>query len=164
VKQAMRFLGAALVATVVVGVLMVSVLWGFGLFERPERGIEAHPVELLSRSDRLDVAALVGADRRQLPRPPPERPVEPLVIPPREVSGFVQLEVEVDEDGRVLRADVVNALPGGVYEEQALRQVRQRRYPPRPGTHVYTEVVPFRLAPGEAPGDDAALSPPAPRD
>ena len=99
----------------------------------------------------------MGAPQRPLPARPVDRPVEPLVVPRREVSGFVQIEVEVDPDGRVQRAEVVNALPAGVYEEQALRQVRQRRYPPRDGGGSYVEVVPFKIAADElppgAPGD-----------
>lgn len=151
-NRPLRFLVSAAIASAVVLALMVSALWAFGLFDRGEEAvIYAHPVGVLSQSDRVDVAELVGAPQRPLPARPVERPVEPLVVPRREVSGFVQIEVEVDADGRVQRAEVVNALPVGVYEEQALRQVRQRRYPPRDGGGSYVEVVPFRVAADEVP-------------
>ena len=145
-NRPLRFVLSAAIAALVVLALMVSALWAFGLFDRGEEVIYAHPVEVYSRSDRVDVAELVGAPTRALPAEPVTRPVEPLVVPRREVSGFVQVEVQVDAEGRVQRAEVVNALPAGVYEEQALRQVRQRRYPPREGGGSYVEVVPFRVA------------------
>ncbi len=150
-NRPLRFLVSAALASAVVLTLMVAALWAFGLFDGGEEIIYAHPVEVLSQSDRVDVAELVGTPQRQLPARPVARPVEPLVVPRREVSGFVQIEVDVDEDGRVQRAEVVNALPAGVYEEQALRQVRQRRYPPRDGGGRYVEVVPFKVAADEVP-------------
>jgi hypothetical protein len=151
----LRLLASAAIATVIVLALMVSVLWAFGLFEREaEEVVYVHPVDMLSQSDRVDVAELVGGRERQLPRRPPPRAIEPMEVPPREVAGFVQLEVEVDAHGRVQRADVVNALPAGVYEQQAVRQVRQRRYPPSEGGATYVEVVPFRVAVDEVPLQD----------
>lgn len=146
----LQFLGFAAAATVVVLVLMVGALWGFGLFDQPEDELDAHPVELLSQSDRVDLGALLRPEVPQAPAPPPT-PIEPLEIPARQVSGFVQIEVETDAEGRITRAEVVNALPAGIYEEQALRQVRQRRYPPRAGGGSYVEVVPFRVSPDEVP-------------
>lgn len=151
----LRMLASAAIATVIVLALMVSVLWAFGLFKpEAEEVFYAHPVDVLSQTDRIDVAELVGGRERQLPRRPPEREIEPMEVPPREVAGFVQLEVEVDADGRVQRADVVNALPAGVFEQQAVRQVRQRRYPPREGGATYVEVVPFRVAAEDVPPQD----------
>ena len=158
-NRPLQFAGFAAAATVVVLALMTAVLWGFGLLDQPADELEAHPVELLSQSDRVDIGQLVGADRPRPPDPPP-RAVEPLEIPARQVSGFVQVEVETDAQGRVTRAAVVNALPAGVYEEQALRQVQQRRYPPREGGGSYVEVVPFRVSPDAVPQQDG-LSPQA---
>ena len=57
-----------------------------------------------------------------------ERPA--YTVPPREVKGFVQVEVKLDAQGRVVEAKVVGAIPPGVYERQALEQVRARRYAP----------------------------------
>jgi len=51
-------------------------------------------------------------------------------VPPREVKGFVQVEVKLDAEGKVIEAKVVGAIPPGVYESQALAQVRARRYAP----------------------------------
>ena len=150
-NRPLLFLASAAIASVVVLALLVAALWAFGLFEKPEEVVYAHPVEVLSRSDRVDVAELIGADQRQLPRRPTPQPVEPLEIPRRQVTGFVQLEVSVDADGRVQSATVVNALPAGVYEEQALRQVQGRRYPPREGGGSYVEIVPFRVPADEVP-------------
>ena len=70
--KAARFVVSAGIATVVVVALMTGVLWGFGLLERPEEGIEAHRVEILSESSRIDVAELIeGPGRRRLPELPP---------------------------------------------------------------------------------------------
>ncbi|NGP52776.1 hypothetical protein [Thioalkalivibrio sp. XN8] len=149
-NRPLQFLGFAGAATMVVLALMVGVLWGFGLLDQPEDELETHPVELLSRTDRVDLGALLSRERPD-PTPPPPPTVEPLEIPARQVSGFVQLEVETDAEGRVVRAEVVNALPAGVYEARALRQVEQRRYPPREGGGSYVEVVPFRVSPDEVP-------------
>lgn len=149
-NRPLQFLGFAGTATVVVLALMVAVLWGFGLLDQPGDELETHPVELLSQTDRVDLGALLSRERPD-PTPPPPPPVEPLEIPERQVSGFVQLEVETDAEGRVVRAEVVNALPAGVYEDQALRQVQQRRYPPREGGGSYVEVVPFRVSPDDIP-------------
>lgn len=148
----LRFLFSALIASVVVLALLVASLAAFGLFDRPEETLYVHPVEILSQSDRVDVAELIGADdARGLPERRVVPPIEPLEVPRREVSGFVQIEVEVDAEGRVREAAVVNALPSGVYEDQALRQVRQRRYPARPGGGTYVEVVPFQVDPDAIP-------------
>lgn len=149
-NRPLQFLGFAGAATVVVLALMVAVLWGFGLLDQPEDELEAHPVEVLSQTDRVDLGALLSPER-PAPTPPPPPPVEPLEIPERQVSGFVQVEVETDAEGRVVRAEVVNALPAGVYEAQALRQLQQRRYPPREGGERYIEVVPFRVSPDQVP-------------
>lgn len=80
---------------------------------------------------------------------PPPKPRA--VTPPREVRGFVQLEVTLDERGRVVDARVVGAMPPGRYEAQALADVRARSYPPImldgkavPGR--FSEVVNFQVA------------------
>lgn len=160
-NRPLQFLGFAVVATVVVVALMVSVMWGFGLFAQPEDELEAHPVELLSQTDRVDLGALLRPEPTRTPEPPPPA-VQPLEIPPRQVSGFVQVEVETDAEGRITRAEVVNALPAGVYEAQALEQVRQRRYPPRAGGANYIEVVPFRVSPDALPPQQELSAPARP--
>jgi TonB family protein len=148
-SKPLRFLGSAAIAAVVVFVLMVAVLWGFGLVDLPEDNpILAHPVDALS--DSIDVAELVG-EPRQLP-PPPREPPPAFELPRRQVSGFVQVEVSVGPDGRVREAQVVNAVPEGLYEEQALEIVRARRYVPPPDGRTIDEVVPFSVP---APQEEA---------
>ncbi len=89
-----------------------------------------------------------NAAQRVAAEPPPKPRV---VAPPREVRGFVQLEVTLDERGRVVDARVVGAVPAGRYEKQALADVRARSYPPImvggkavPGK--FAEVVNFQVA------------------
>ncbi len=154
----MRFAVSAALATVVVVVLMSAVLWGFGLLERPDPdAVEAHPVEILSSSARVDVAELIdGPGRRELPELPPLAEIPALEIPPREAQGFVQVEFQVDDAGRVQSAEVVNAVPAGVYEEQALEAVRSRRWAPDPRGGRLTEVVRFSLPTEAGDADQAA--------
>ena len=153
-RRALRFLVAGSLATVIVAVLMASVLWGFGLLERPQDGIEAHPVDVLSSSARIDVGELIdGPSRPELPELPPMEEIPPLEIPTRRPEGFVQVEFQVDESGRVQSARVVNALPAGVYEDEALEQVRSRRWVPDPRGGTLTEVVRFSV-PESTAGDD----------
>jgi TonB family protein len=83
----------------------------------------------------------------------PTKPVEP-ALPPRDVKGFVQIEVKLDEQGKVIEAKVVGAIPPGLYETQALAQVRARQYAPitvggRAVPGKVTEVIDFSVpAPG----------------
>ena len=130
------------------------------LFDPPQR-IEDAIYERLTR----DVAVVdLGADpalrqayeeslhpqaaTRVAAEPPPK---PRMALPPREVRGFVQLEVTLDERGRVVDARVVGAVPPGRYEAQALADVRARSYPPImvdgkavPGK--FAEVVNFQVA------------------
>ena len=111
-----------------VSVLLVVSLWAFGAFDRDD-GHHAVDVHILSSSERLDLAEQLGEGRgRGRPSLPPLADIPPLVIPKRAESGFVQVEVVVDADGRVIEAEVVRAVPSGVYEEQALAVVRARSY------------------------------------
>lgn len=142
-RKLLRFAGASGVAAVVVFLLMVGVLWAFGLLDRDDEDVVlAHPVRLLSTTDRVDVAELLEPRRRA---PPPPEPAPSFELPAREVSGFVQLAVEVNEEGRVERAEVVNAVPSGIFEEEALRIVRQRRYAVPPDGRAVDEIVPFTV-------------------
>jgi TonB family protein len=86
---------------------------------------------------------------------PQPRSEPPYAVPPREVRGFVQVEVRLDERGQVIEAKVVGAIPPGVYERQALAQVRARRYAPitvegRAVPGKVTEVIDFTV-PAAAP-------------
>jgi TonB family protein len=88
------------------------------------------------------------------PEPETKRTRSAYQLPPRVTKGFVQVEVEVDATGRVTAARVLGAVPAGVYEQQALDQVRARRFVPptaegKPVAGKLTEVIPFQV---EAPG------------
>jgi TonB family protein len=81
---------------------------------------------------------------------PTKRPEPPFAVPPRDVKGFVQVEVKLDEHGKVVEAKVVGAIPPGLYERQALDQVRARRYAPitiegRAVPGKVTEVIDFTV-------------------
>ncbi len=144
-----RILGSFLAAIVVVLVLMTGGLKIYGLFDGPEEdGLVVHPVELLDAFRRSELAAELGEDR-----PPPDpAAVQRLELPglsaSRQRRGFVELEVVVGEDGSVDRVKVLNAFPGGVYEQQAIEEVSRRQFEPAaPGSAAETriEVVEFNV-------------------
>ncbi len=133
--------------------LVVAVqLWGG--FERAtgdeEIAVDAHPLDLLIGYDSLDVAELLGEPRRRLPEleapPPMLEPTAPAAASGRERRGFVQVEVEVDASGRPVDARVLQAAPAGVYEDDALAEVLDQRYPAgEPGTRI--RIVDFTVRP-----------------
>jgi len=146
-----RFLGSGILATIVVLVMLIGGLWLFGIFDTKERRPETHRVDVLTPSERLDLAEMLGEGRRRLPAPP--RPVEPLTVevPSREVRGIVELEFSVAPDGSVSDVEVIRATPGGYYEEQARELLMERKYPPehqdgRPVTSRRSEVVSFSVS------------------
>lgn len=118
---------------------------------RDEERIVHHPVDLLTGVERVELGELLGEDwdpdRRRLP----ERiEAPPTVLPPRSVSGFVQLEFEVDSEGRVGDVDIVGATPQGYFEEQARAIVESRSYAPalengRPVASRRSELVDFTV-------------------
>lgn len=136
-------------ATVVVFLLMTTGLWIYGLFDEPEEdGLVVHPVSLLDDFRRQELARQLGEDR------PPPMPVaaDRLELPGMETDiagrGFVELEVLVSGDGSVTNVRVIDSFPQGIYEEQAIEEVRQRRFePPPPGADTVTrvEVVEFSV-------------------
>lgn len=142
----LRFATSAALACVVVAALMVASLWAFGIFDR-EEGHRAVDISLLSVSERVDLAELLG-ERSPDERPtlPPLEEIEPLEIPRRSESGFVQVEFSVDDAGNVTDAQVVRAMPTGLFEDQALEIVRSRRYQPGGETRM-TEIVDFSVEP-----------------
>ena len=119
---------------------------------RDEERIVHHPVDLLTGVERVEVGELLGEDwdpdRRRLPQ---RIEAPPTVLPPRSVSGFVQLEFEVDSNGRVGDVDIVGATPQGYFEEQARAIVESRTYAPtlengRPVASRRSELVDFTVA------------------
>jgi TonB family protein len=109
---------------------------------------------LLSTSDRVDVAELLEPRRRP---PPPPAPATAFELPDRQVSGFVQLAVRVDNEGRVESAEVLNAVPAGVFEDEALRIVRQRRYAVPPDGRAVDDIVRFTV-PADGVAQEEATS------
>jgi hypothetical protein len=131
----------ARIAAIVIGVtvmLFATIAVVMRLFDPPQRIEDAVYEHLTGDVGVVDLSA--DAELRQAyeesirptekPRVAPEPPPKPPPLPPREVRGFVQLEVSLDAEGRVVGARVVGAMPPGRYEEQALADVRMRRYPP----------------------------------
>jgi TonB family protein len=140
------------VACVIVFLLLVGSLYMFGAYDK-EDGPRSQRVELLSESARLDLAELFGETRKpERPRLPELADIPPLALPKRPQSGFVQIEVVVDGQGRVAEAEVVGATHEGVFEEQALAIVKARRYQPRPevGVDRRVEIVDYTIAEDEA--------------
>jgi len=140
----LRWFGSLVLGTAIVYVLSLAGLYAFGWFdERTSVEPRTHVVELLSSIDRVRLKDELGLDKRRArPAPPAPKPV----MLPRQVSGFVQIEVEVGSLGEVLDARVVGAVPEGYYEEQALEVVRGRQYEPSPlGSYRQAEVVPFNI-------------------
>lgn len=162
-----RFLVSFLVACSVVGLMLLVAVELWGGFDRAmgpdEPPLEAQPLDLLVGYDSLDVAELFGEPRYQLPElEPPPPPLEPPTVPDeRTVQGFVQLEVDVDGQGRVLDARVLDAVPAGVYEAEALDEVRSQRFPAgQPGTRIRVVDFAVERLPGRQSGT-GRLSPPA---
>ena len=84
----------------------------------------------------------------------PQNPVPACRMPPDypksafhdSISGTVSLTIDIDKEGRVSRAEVVNvSVPGYGFEENALKAVRHWRYPPYQGARNNVKVdVNFR--------------------
>lgn len=143
-RVAFRWIVSLAVGAAIVYVLALAGLYAFGWFdEQASDRRQTHPIELLSSFDRARLKDELGLDqRRARPAPAPPKPV----MVPRQISGFVQLEVLVGPDGDVLDAEVLGAVPAGYFEENALEMVRKQRYEPSPlGSYRQTEVVPFSV-------------------
>lgn len=75
--------------------------------------------------------------------------VEP-VYPPEarssKVEGWVELGMQVDEDGNVTHAEVLSSRPAGVFDDAAMAAVMQWRYC-RPGdvAQPYPDRIPVRF-------------------
>lgn len=152
VRTAIRWVGSFVLGMGIVYSLALGGLYAFGWFdEKTSSNRRTHVVELLSKVDRVRLKDELGLDqRRARPAPPAPKPV----VLPRQVSGFVQLELEIGPKGEVLDARILGAVPQGYYEEQALETVRARRYEPAPiGSYRQSEVVPFNITVEPPPGE-----------
>lgn len=141
-----RFVGSFCLALLVVGVLLAMGVQVHTALEPELESLTFHDVELLSTIERAHYAAELGESRtRAAPKLPPLGDI-PAVAIQREAQGFVQLEVIVDADGVVSDIRVLGATPAGVYEQQAIDQVRQRRYAPNAaGSERILEIVEFKV-------------------
>ena len=152
---ALRYGISIAIASVIVFLLLVGSLYMFGAYDKRE-GPRSQRVELMSESERLDLAELFGeAPAPRRPQLPELKDIPPLELPSRPRSGFVQVEIVVDGQGRVAQAEVVGSTHEGVYEDQALAIVRARRYEPRPdgGADRRIEIVDYTIAEEEAGTD-----------
>ncbi|HWP95130.1 MAG TPA: energy transducer TonB [Gammaproteobacteria bacterium] len=159
-RTVLRFAGSALIAMLIVFFVTAVILHFFRDEEDPAalwaqdvlEGVEV----ITSRSDPRLVEAL-RASGVELEKPRREPP--PPALPPRMISGFVQLEFTVNADGTVGDVRVVGAVPGGYYERQAVEQVKARRYTPQftaegPVARRETAVIEFTVPAQD--GDPAA--------
>ncbi|MFK8052269.1 MAG: energy transducer TonB [Woeseiaceae bacterium] len=125
-----RLLGAFAGACVVVALLTVIsaslIRWWDDRERSNDPARNAQPVALAGYSS-LDLAEILGEPRYQLPEAPVAPPPPPLSA--RQISGFVIVEVVVDEQGRATSAKVVTATPSGLYEDQAVRDALDGIYP-----------------------------------
>ena len=147
-----RFLMSALAGTVVASGLLMTGLWLWGAFEPVADGPTAHRVDLVSESQRSDLAELFDEGQDGLlPRRatlPSMDEIPALELPARQARGFVQVEYVIDANGRVTGERVVQTTHPGVYEEQALERVRARRFSPPPDgarPQRMTEIVDFQV-------------------
>ena len=139
-----RFAGSVGLACIVVFWLLVGGLWAFGAFEPEERGPKAYPLELIQISDRVDVSRWFETPEAP-PRVglPPLEEIEPVTLPERVSTGFVQVAFSVDAEGLVTDARVLNSTHGGYYEPEALEAVRGKAHAPGNPGEVRMEIVPF---------------------
>ena len=166
-RRAVRLLGFGVIAVAIAfGVIALAMY----LFDPPQAIEEAVYDRLVDDVQVVDLQAdpalrkavddsIAGRAPVAEVESPTERPEPAYAVPPRDVKGFVQVEVRLDEHGKVVEAKVVGAIPPGVYERQALEQVRARRYAPitiegRAVPGKVTEVIDFTVpAPAAREGD-----------
>jgi TonB family protein len=79
------------------------------------------------------------------------KPTYPRNAAARKIGGVVNLEVTVAPDGRVAKLSVVNSKPAGVFDDAAMRAVKQWRFKPRivngqPVEQTGTQTLEFKMA------------------
>ena len=150
-RTSLRFLGSLALALCVVLAMLWFALELTGFTDRAQRRpLEAHEVGLLSDVQRERLGSLLG-EGRVAPGPVPraEGGIAP-IDPAREQRGVVRLDVAVDSSGRVADVRVIDAEPAGIYESQAIAEIRARRYEPEvidgravPSRHL--EIIDFTI-------------------
>ena len=143
----MRWVFSIFSAIVVTFLLTMFGVKSFNTYERHRDGRKTHPLEILSSSDRIDIAHLLGEDTgRKRPQLPKLEELPRLQVPERVSSGFVQLEISVAADGRVSDAVVVGATAPEEQIERVRAEVLGQRFDPtlvdgHPIPSVRTEIV-----------------------
>jgi TonB family protein len=142
----LRFLGSFGVALLVVAVMLATGVRVHNALEPEQETLKFHDVELLTAIERVRFADELGESRtRVAPKLPPLKEIPPVEIQ-RQAQGFVQLEVVIDHAGKVSDVRVLGATPAGIYEDNAIEQVRGKRYPPSAtGNDRIVEIVEFKV-------------------
>lgn len=121
----MRFVVSFVLGCTVVFLMLLTGLALFGVFEEDDPPpLLAYPVDPLTTAERRALKEVFGEEINQPSRPRPAPNMS------RDITGFVQLEVLVADDGTVAGAKVLGATPAGVYEDQALQDILKRRFLP----------------------------------
>ncbi len=149
---AIRVLGSLGLAVVVV---LIMLMVGLHYYEpqEPERHRQFVDVSRATPLELERVRDVLGQKRHALPETPEPLP-EPAV---RQINGFVQLAFTVQSDGGISDVQVLGAVPEGIYEAQAIEQLRARRFPPRydqdgrPMAAERTEIVHFSIDAADSP-------------
>lgn len=154
----LRFAGSFCVAICVVMAMLWFALEISGFNERQQgRQLELHEVRVLTESERHDFRELLGEGRvGPSPMLAPLAEIAPLDMS-RNVRGIVQLEVGIDASGSVTDVRVIDASPAGVYEAQAVAEVRGRRYPPEYVDGKAIAVRRLEIVDFEVPRTDAVI-------
>ena len=121
----MRFVFSFILGCIVVFTMLLTGLALFGVFDEDEPpALLTYSVDPLTPAERRALTEQLGEEINQPSKP---RPAPTLS---RDITGFVQLEVLLADDGTVAGAKVLGATPAGVYEDQALQDVLQKRFLP----------------------------------
>jgi len=148
----LRFVGSLGVAFCIVSAMLWFALEISGFADGEEsRALETHEVTLLSDSERLDLQELLGEGRYALTLPVAPDPVT-APAPRIAARGFVRLDVSVDAAGTVADVRVIDADPPGIYDAQAVAEIRGRHYAPdvvdgMPVASRRLEIVDFTISP-----------------
>lgn len=145
-----------ILASFAIASVFVLTLVGIGIryFVEPEDDgpmLEYEEVDVISLADNPDLADAVQREREKYEKPQESKaPPLPPPMPEREISGFVQLEYTVNPDGSISDVRIIGATPSGVYEEQAIEQVRRQMHAPgyeegEPVARRATEVIEFSV-------------------